>query len=196
MLTVYFWLMPGIRKILSSAGRLTANAFLVLFIILLIVAGLVTIFSPPVTESDIAVAGVSGTLEVKPEVHSYGRDRYIRLLLTEYPNRSFNIDGDAYNATKWVPLTEDVNAGDEVQMEVSAEDNKNSIERERVPERMMPVAVYALRSKGVAYLSLADYCKEANSNTGAGVVALVMGVLLGIALYFQLRGNRKKRRAR
>ncbi|MCD6013310.1 MAG: hypothetical protein K0Q79_3172 [Flavipsychrobacter sp.] len=183
--------MPSVKHILSSVARAIGFLFIGFIAIVLIIAGLSMLFGPPVSPGEMQVVTVTGTLEENPDVQVRGRNATsatnVRLLLNEYPNRSFNIDGDAFSAAKWVPLGQDVYAGDTVVMEVSADDYKSNIKEQTTPSGMLSVAVYAIQSKGYVYLSLADYCKEANDNTGAAIVALVMGCSIVFAFYYEFR---------
>ena len=179
---------------LLSIIRFTGYLIVGIVAFLLIVAGFSVLLSPPVSPKDIHIVEVSGTLAQSPEIHSYGKHTYIRLLLNKYANRSFNIDGDAYYATKWLAMDE-IYTGDSVYMEVSADDYKNNLANRESPKRMLPVAVFGLRNKDHIFLSLTDYCKETNANANAwvGVVLLVIGSVFTFALYSHLKQKRKRR---
>jgi hypothetical protein len=186
----------GLKSILSSIVRFIGYIFIGLLAIVLIVCGFSMLFGPPVSPKDIAVATVTGALSANPEVNNMsGKTRHsnIRLLLNKYPNRSFNIDGDAYFASKWGMVNDYVFAGDSMTMEVAADDFKNNLELQTAPDHMLPVAVYSLRDKEHTYLTLTDYCKEANSSVGAGIVALIMGLGMALALILGFRKKRKRK---
>ncbi len=85
-------------------------------------------------------------------------------------------------------------AGDSVYLQVAADDYKDNIAIAGVPDSMLPVAVYGLRSKDRAFLTLDNYCKEANSNGWVGVVCLVIAGAVTLALYLDFRRKRKLRK--
>lgn len=174
-----------------KVSRIIAYLFVGFLAFVFIVGGLSTLFGDPVSPKDIHTVEIQGTLAANPEINSYGKRRNIRLLLNEYPLRSFNIDGDAFYATKYVVMNDNLTKGDGVFLGVSADDYKDNIQQQTRPERVLPVAVYECRTREHVFLSLADYCKEANSNTWPGIISLVVGIVLGVALYFDVRKKRR-----
>ncbi len=86
--------MPGIKSVLSFAGRAIAYILVILFAIGIIVGGFNKLFGPPVTPGNLPLAKVIGTLALQPEVHNNRGTRsssIVKITLNEYPNRSFNI---------------------------------------------------------------------------------------------------------
>ena len=185
--------MPGVKSMLSSIGRGFAYLFIASVAIALIGGGLSMLFGSPVSPKDVPVVEVTGTLAKGPEINSLGKNRYIKLTLNEYPSWIFKIDGAAYYATKYPVMNDNLSKGDSVYMGVSPDDYKNNIEHYEESEYTQLVAVYECHSREHEFLSLADYCKEANSNSGAGIFSLLMGGGIGFALAFDLL-RRKKRK--
>ena len=185
--------MQSVKKILSKIVRFITVTLLALFCICLIIGGISELTGPPITPKDIKVVSVVGTLAANPEVNDQGKHRNARLLLNEYPNRSFNIFGDAFYATKSGIINDYVSAGDTVFMEVSAEDYQNNMIGVQAPDHMLPVDVYSLNSKGQDFLTLADYCKEANSNGWVSVVGILVGGLFLFAIFWGLWKKMKLR---
>ncbi len=172
--------------------RVIGYIIVALFSVLLIFAGFAILFAPPVSPNDIAVASVTGTLAENPDVNNYGKNRSVRLLLNEYPANTFVISGDAFEATAWGMINDYVGKGDTVHLEVAAEDYNNNIQKPPTQERFPQVAVYAFQGRGQVFLTLTNYCKEANSNNWIGVVIIIFGGGFAFALYYELR-NKKKR---
>ncbi|MCD6013514.1 MAG: hypothetical protein K0Q79_3376 [Flavipsychrobacter sp.] len=146
------------------------------------------LFGPDVSPETLPVAIVTGTLAEKPEVHAYGKNTSARLLLNEYPRCTFIIGSTALDATKWVPLSDDLYPGDTVIMEVAAQDYKDNIEG--YPSNYVAIDVFALRCKGYIYLSLTDYCNKENDDALTGIILLVMGSTTIITLFFTIRARR------
>lgn len=157
--------------------------------LLLVGAGLSALCSGPVLPRDLAVTSMAGTLATNPEIHNSNKSRYIKLTLREYPLRSFSLQDDAYYASASGAMAYDLHADDSVWMQVATTDYNENVAPQSVPERMLPVAVYALRKRGEDFLTLEGYCKEANSaiNTWAGVICLAMAALIILAAYLQAR---------
>lgn len=179
---------------MSKIGRAIGFVLVALLCISLILGGLGQLFGPPLSPGDIKVTTLTGTLATNPEIEDYRKDRSVRLLLNEYPSRSFNIVDDAFTATKSGIINDNVSSGDTVFLEVAAEDYESNIATAGTPERMLPVTVYGFRSKTQVFLSIADYCKSANSNGWVGIVCLVFGITLSLATYFGLRKERQLRK--
>ncbi len=177
---------------LSTIGRSIAFTVAILGSLLITFSGILALFGPDVSPGTLPVATVSGTLTEKPEVHAYGRSTGARLLLNEYPRCTFLIGSAALDATKWVPLRDDLYPGDTVTMEVAAQDYKDNIEG--YPSTFVAVDVYALRSKRYVYLSLTDYCNKENDDTLPGIILLVMGSTIIIVLFFTIRARRGMKR--
>ncbi len=161
--------------------------------IVLITGGFSFLLAPPVSPDHIPVLELNGTLAQNPDLNTNPKYQHIRLLLNEYPGRSFNIEGDAFEAAKWGMVNDYLYRGDTVFLKVSPNDFKASTEDSH-DSRPFQIPVYEFRSREIAFLKLADYCKEASSNTGTGIVFFLFGGGLLFALVAGLRDLWKQRR--
>ena len=120
--------MADIKGIWSAIRHFIGYTIVFAFCLLLIIGGIGQLLGPPVAPKDIATTKVTGTLAAAPEVNSFGKHRYIRLLLNEYPNSSFNIDDDAYYATKSKMVNDYLSKGDTISLDVAADDYKDKLD--------------------------------------------------------------------
>ncbi len=80
-------------------------------------------------------------------------------------------------------------------MEIAAEDYRSNIAGQKEePENLLPVAVYSFRSKDRVFLTLDDFCKEANSDPWIGYIGIGFGSLILFGLIYDLRQKQKASR--
>lgn len=154
----------------------------------LIEAGCKALFGTPASPGNISTSKVHGVLAEVPEIYGGRNPRSTRVLLNEYPLRSFIIDGASFRASKWGMIGTTMHRGDTVYLDVATEDFKNNIQQVTgTPEEILPVKVYSFRTSCCTYLTIADYCKEVNDNTWVGVVCLLSGIALAVSMVMGIR---------
>ncbi len=182
-------------RIFSFSGRAIGFLLLVFLGLVFISVGFSVMFPESISPSEVAVTSIAGRLEGNPNVQDYGRSRYIQLKLVEYPGRSFNIDGAAFEATYRETINDYLSSGDSVFLQVATADYDSNIANVRSSDHILPVAVYSFRSNEHVFLSLAAYCKEMSTpEYGMGAVSLLIGSLFLFAIYFEWRKRKKRRR--
>ena len=186
--------MPTVKSIFSLIGKAFTYTFLVLFVVAAFIGGFSAVFGPPVTPQNLHAAQVQGTLASLPEIHNdyYSKNKHIKIVLNEYPGRSFNID-DAYYALEYAPTDAYIRVGDSVFADVAGDDYASNIARQNESEYILPVEVYGFRTKTHVFLTLDGYCKEANSSPWLGYVLIGFGLVITYALYVEIKGKKRRK---
>lgn len=192
-------MMGRIKMLLKAMLRGVGLLFCFMMGVLLMIVGMEELLGAPITPENTPTQDLIGTLSARPVRELSGkRVEYIDIHLNEYPECRFQIIGDAMSATKWGQMHNCLYFGDTVYIKVPLDKYHEYKEQLNVQEYRYTFPVYAFRGQSCTFLTLSDYCDETNSSIGAGIVCLLMGtgMVLAILLDIRIRKERKQRRAR
>jgi hypothetical protein len=176
--------MASVKGVVTASTAVIFAGFSAILGVFLFIGGAATLFAEDETPENIETREISGTLVERPHCSAYanGDMRSVYFSLVEYPGVSFDITGDALQATGYIAMNDRLDRGDSLYVLVSPEDGDIATRSS--------VAVLGLRSSELTYLTVDGYCKKVNKNAPFFGIALMVfgGLFITVAVVAVRRG--------